>query len=140
MGLLDRADRFGEGAEFLRLDFIEPHAEAACDAKMPRMLKLDAGPRGPVAPVFNVMCKAALTGVEIDCGDALAGLQQRDSDMHSRSRLSRTAFFVAKDDDMRRIRLAKIRLHQHGLRNLCVAIGSPACNKHNQDTASDSVS
>ena len=34
--------------------------------------------------------------------------------MHSRGRLSRSAFFIAKDDDMRRARLANVRLHQHG--------------------------
>ena len=56
--------------------------------------------------------------VEIDGGNALARLQQRDSDMHRRGRLSRSAFFVAKDDDMRRERLANIRLHQHGTQPL----------------------
>ena len=68
----------------------------------------------PVAAVLDVMGEASLAGIEIDGGDALAGLQQRDSDMHGRGRLSRSAFFVAKDDDMRRERLANIRLHQHG--------------------------
>jgi hypothetical protein len=122
MGLLDRTYRFGEGAEFLRLDLIEPRAEATGDAKMAGMFEFYAGSRSPIAAVFNVMRKAALAGVEIDRGYTLSGLEQRDSNVHSRSRLSGTAFFVAKDDDMRRIRLAKIRLHQHGLRNLCVAI------------------
>jgi hypothetical protein len=111
VSLFDSTNRLGEGGEFLRLDFIEPHAEAARDAKVSGMLKLKASARGPVAAIFNVMGKAALTGVEIDRGDALSGLQQRNSDVHSRSRLSRSAFFVAKDNDMRRIRLANVRLH-----------------------------
>ena len=34
--------RFGEGREFLGLDFIEPHAEAAGDAIMHRNFELDA--------------------------------------------------------------------------------------------------
>ena len=42
VGLLDRADRFGKGGEFLRLDFVEPHAETASDAVMRRDFELDA--------------------------------------------------------------------------------------------------
>ena len=59
------------------------------------------------------MGEALLARIEIDRGDALAGLQQRDSDMHGRGRFARAAFFVAKDDDMRRRRPANISLHQH---------------------------
>jgi hypothetical protein len=73
------------------------------------------------------MGEAALAGIEIDRGNTLARLQKRHSDMHRRGRLPRSTFLVAKDDDMRRKRLANIRLHQHE-RNLCVAIRSPACN------------
>jgi hypothetical protein len=62
--------------------------------------------------------EAALAGVEVDGGNALAGLKQGDGDMHRRGRFSRSAFFVAKDDDMRRERLANIRLHQHGTQPL----------------------
>ncbi len=90
-------------------------------------LQLDADARRPVAPVFNVMRKAALTGIEVDRRDALARLQQRNRDMHSRSRLPGTAFFVAKDDDMRRDRLANIRLHQHGNATSARRFLSPAC-------------
>ena len=75
---------------------------------------LSARARRPVAAIVDVVGEAALAGIEIDRGDALAGLQQRDRNMHGRGRLSGTAFFVAKDDDMRRYRRADIRLHQHG--------------------------
>ena len=85
---------------------------------MPGMFELDAGARRPIAAVFDIMGEAALARVEIDRGDALAGLQQRDGDMHRRGRFSGSAFFVAKDDDMRRERLADIRLHQHGTQPL----------------------
>jgi hypothetical protein len=100
--LLDRAYRFGKSGKFLRFDFVEPQAEAACNAKMLGNVELDAGALGPVATVFDVMGETFLTGVEIDGGDALARLQQSDGNVHSRGRLSRTAFFVSKDDDMRR--------------------------------------
>ncbi len=45
--------------------------------------------------------------------DPLAGLQQCDGDVHRRGRLPGAAFFVPKDNDMRRERTAKLRLHQH---------------------------
>ena len=114
MGALDRAHRLGEGAEFLRFDLVKAQAATACDAIMRGELELDARARRPVAAIVEVVGKAALAGIEIDRGDALAGLQQRDRNMHGRGRLSGTAFFVAKDDDMRRYRRADIRLHQHG--------------------------
>ena len=64
--------------------------------------ELDVGARGPIAPVLDVVGKAALAGIQIYRGDALAGLQQRHGDMHGRGRLAGAAFFVTKDDDMRR--------------------------------------
>ena len=47
VGLLDRAHRFGKGREFLRFDFVEPHAEAARDAKMHGNFELGAGALAP---------------------------------------------------------------------------------------------
>src|SRR5581483_4106807 len=98
----------------LRLDLVEAHTAAARDAIVGGKSELEAGAGRPVAAVFDVVSEAALAGVEINRGDALAGLQQRDSYMHGSCRFSGTAFFVAKNDDMRRYRRADIRLHQHG--------------------------
>src|SRR5208282_659729 len=63
---LDRAHRFGEGAKFLRLDFIEPRGKTARHTIMPGMVELDVRARGPVTPVFNVMRKAALARIEVN--------------------------------------------------------------------------
>ena len=82
------------------------------------MIERDAGAGRPIAPIVHIVGEAALAGVEVDGGNALAGLKQGDGDMHRRGRFSRSAFFVAKDDDMRRERLANIRLHQHGTQPL----------------------
>ncbi len=117
MALLDPAHGLGKGCEFLLLDLLDLGAEAAGDAKVHRHVELDAGPRRPVAAVLDVMGEALLPGIEIDGGDALAGLQKRDRDMHGGGRLARAAFFVPEDDDMRREGPADIRLHQHGRRN-----------------------
>ena len=105
--------RLGEGGELLRLDFVEPHAEAAGDAVMFGKFQIDAGPRRPVAPVLDIVRKAALARVEVDGGDTLAGLQQRDGDVHGGGRLARAAFLVTKNDDVRRNWLADVCLHQH---------------------------
>ncbi len=74
MGLLDCADRVGERAEFLRLDFVEAKAKAARHAKMPRMIELDAGAVRPAAAVLDVMREALLARIEIDGRYALTGL------------------------------------------------------------------
>src|SRR5579863_3167894 len=129
MRLLHRADSLGKGGELLRFDLVQSRAEAARDAEMTRMFEFDAGARGPIATILNVMGKAALAGVEIYRSDALAGLEQRDSDVHSRSRLTRSAFFVTKDNDMGRERLANVRLHQHGYAPSTWRSVSPACNR-----------
>ena len=60
VGLLDRAHRLGESGEFLLLDFVEPHAEAARDAKMHGDVERRAGALGPGAPVLDVMGEAFL--------------------------------------------------------------------------------
>ena len=74
--------------EFLRLDLLDPGAEAARDAKMPRMVEFEPGAGRPVAPIVDIVREAALARVEIDGGNALTRLQKRDSNMHRRSRLS----------------------------------------------------
>ena len=136
VGLLDRADGLGKGREFLGFNFVEPHAEAAGDAIMRRDVELDARAPRPIAAIFDVMSEAFLPRIEIYGGDALAGLQQRDGDMHGRRRFAGAAFFIAKDDDMRRRRPADISLHQHDGRDPRVTHTSPGCNAPGQDTAS----
>jgi hypothetical protein len=73
--------------------------------------ELEAAASRPVAAIFDVMGEALLPRIEVYGGDALAGLQQRDGDMHGRGRLAGAAFLVTKNDDVRRKRSAYIRLH-----------------------------
>lgn len=61
--LLHGADGLGKSSKLLRFDLVEPHAEAARDAEMTRMLEFDTGARGPIAPILNVMAEAALAGI-----------------------------------------------------------------------------
>ena len=61
----------------------------------------DAGARRPVAAVLDVMREGLLARVEIDGGDALPGLEQRDRDVHRGGRFARAALLVAEHDDMR---------------------------------------
>ncbi len=99
---LDRAHRFGKRGKFLRLDFVEPQPKSAGDAIMSGHFELDMGAFSPVTAVLDVMGEAFLAGIQVDGRDALAGLQQRDGDVHRRGRFSRAAFFVTKHDDVRR--------------------------------------
>jgi hypothetical protein len=54
-----------------------------------------------------------LPAVEIDRRDALAGFQQGNGNMQGGGGFSRTAFLIAKYDDVRRARLTLTGLHQH---------------------------
>ena len=75
-------------------------AFGARDAIVRRQFELEARVLGPGAAVLDVMGEAFLPRVEIDGGDALAGLQQRDRDMHRGGRFAGAALLVAEHDDM----------------------------------------
>ena len=64
-------------------------------------------------PVVDVTGETLLAAVEIDRGNALAGLHQGDRDMQSGGRFTRTALLVAQHDDVRRTGLSLTSLHQH---------------------------
>jgi hypothetical protein len=93
--------------------------------------------------------EAALSRVEVDGCNTLSGLKERNGDVHGGGRLSGTTLLVAEDDDMRRTRLARIRLHQHGnatpVAIRCLVLQRSffnclACNPFGQDTALRGVS
>ena len=69
--------------------------------------------RAQALPVGDVAGETLLAAVEIDGGDALAGLHQGNSDMQGGGGFSRTALLVAQHDDMRRAGLPLTSLHQH---------------------------
>jgi hypothetical protein len=58
-----------------------------------------------------------LAAIEIDGGDALAGLHQRDGDMQRGGGLPRTALLVAQHNDMRRAGLPLASLRNRGQAN-----------------------
>ena len=70
-----------ESGEFDCLVLVQLDAGAARDAVMRRHFELDVRALRPVAAIFNVMREALLPGVEIDSGDSLTALYQRDSKM-----------------------------------------------------------
>ena len=67
---------------------------------MRRQLELDARTLGPGAAVLDVMGEALLARVEIDGGDALAGLEQGNGNVQRRCRFARTALFIAEHHNM----------------------------------------
>src|SRR6202158_3499566 len=79
---------------------------------MRRQLQLDAGTFRPSAPVPEVMGEALLTAVEVDAGDALAGLHQSDDDVHRGGRLARASFLVPQHDYVRGTRQYHRQLQQ----------------------------
>jgi hypothetical protein len=54
-----------------------------------------------------------LTRVEINCGNALPGLQERDRNMQRGRGFSRATFLVAEHNDMRGLTCFLDRLDQH---------------------------
>jgi len=77
--MLDGAYSLGEAGELLRLVCFEGGRLAALHAVVRRQLECNA--RGPGAAVLNVVGEALLAAVEIDRGDALAGLELRHRDV-----------------------------------------------------------
>ena len=80
---------------------------------MRRQLQLDAGTLRPRAPVLDVVREAFLTAVEVDAGDALAGLHQGDGDMHRGGRFPRASLLVPQHDHVPGTRQSHRRLQQH---------------------------
>src|ERR1019366_3163325 len=67
----------------------------------------------PGASVVDVAGEALLAAIEIDGGDALAGLHQGDGDMQGGGGFTGTALLIAQHNDMSRARLPLPSLHQH---------------------------
>src|SRR5450759_592771 len=68
------------------------------EAKMVRDLEVANTVLSPSASILNIMGEASLSRIEIDGGDALAGLHQRNCDMHCNSGFARSALFIAHND------------------------------------------
>ena len=112
-GALDRADRFHELLEFGVFVVGDLHRLAELDAAMHRDFEVETGAARPGAAVVDVAGKALLAAIEIDGGDALAGLHQGDGDMQRGGGFARPALLVAQHDHMRRAGLSLTSLHQH---------------------------
>ena len=110
---LDRADRVHELLEFGGLIVGDLHGLAELDATVHRDLEIEAGAARPRASVADVAGEALLAAIEIDGGDALAGLHQGNGDVQGGGGFSRSALLVAQHNDMRRTRLSLTGLHQH---------------------------
>ena len=91
-----------ESGAFGRLVFLHDGAFDACDAEVCRQLQIDLAPPRPTAPALDVVGEGPLPAVEIDGCDALAGLQQRNGDVHRDGGFARAALLVSDHDDMRR--------------------------------------
>ena len=62
------------------------------------MFEIASNALGPGAPVLDVVGEASLPRIEIDRGDPLAALHQRDRDMHGDRGLPRSALFVGNNN------------------------------------------
>ena len=89
------------------------HGLAELDAAMHRDFEIEAGAARPGAPVVDVTGETLLAAIEIDGGDALAGLHQGDGNMQGGGGFTRTALLVAQHNDVRRAGLSLTSLHQH---------------------------
>jgi hypothetical protein len=80
---------------------------------MHRQFEVEAGAARPGAAVADITGEALLAAIEIDGGDALAGLQQGNGNMQGGGGFTRTALLVAQHNYMGRARLPLTSLHQH---------------------------
>src|SRR6185437_1306821 len=111
--VLDRGDRPREAGELARLIGVDGAGLASLHADMGRNFERRARALGPIAAVLDVMGEALLAAVEIDGGDPLTGLEQRDRYMQRRRRLTRTALLVSEHDYVRGLAVLTDRPHQH---------------------------
>jgi hypothetical protein len=111
---LDRRHRLHELKELGILVLGDLHGLAELDAAMHRQLEVEVGAARPGGAVVDVAGEALLAAVEVDGGDALAGLQERNCDVQGGGRFAGAALFIAEHDDMRRAGLALASLHKHG--------------------------
>src|SRR5262245_27782871 len=111
--MLDCRDGFGKAGKLQGLVLLQARAVGARDVVMRGNLELEPAPRGPGAPALHVMRKRLLPGVEIDGGDALAGLQQADRDMHAGRGLAGAPLLVSEHDHVRGPRVSDRRLEKH---------------------------
>ena len=91
-------DDLGKRAAAERLDLAAPAAHRL-EAHMCRDAEIERGLSRPVPPVIDVMRQRFLLVVEIDGGDALTRLDQRDGDVHGNRRLAGAALVVSYNDD-----------------------------------------
>jgi hypothetical protein len=111
--VLDGVDGGREIVELDRLVVGDDDALGAGDAEMRWNAEVELGVLGPGAAVLDVVAEAFLARVEIDGGHALAGLHQRDRDMHRNRGLARSALLIAEHDDMGGVR-PHATLYRHG--------------------------
>ena len=80
--ILRRGNGSLEIGELGSLVFLHHGAFDACDAEVRRQLQIGLAPPRPTAPALDVVGEGPLPAVEVDGCDALAGLQQRNGDVH----------------------------------------------------------
>src|SRR4051794_24245585 len=112
---LHRADGVHELQELRRFIVGDLHAVAKLDAAMHGEFEIEAGAASPSAPVTDVARKTLLAAIEVNGGDALAGLEQCNGNMQGGGGFSRTTLLIAQHKDMRRARLPLTSLHKHVL-------------------------
>ncbi len=91
-------DDLGKRAAAERLDLAAPAAHRL-EAHMRRDAEIERGLSRPVAPVIDVVRQRLLLVVEIDGGDALTRLDQRDGDVHGNCRFAGAALVVSDNND-----------------------------------------
>src|SRR4029453_9736659 len=113
MGALNRADGGGEVGDLGRLVGFHRAGLSALDTIMRRQLELYARALSPGAAGLDVMGESFLPAVDIDSGDALAGLEQRHRDVQRWGGFSRTTLLACEYDQVRRLRSFLDRRDQH---------------------------
>lgn len=110
---LDRAHRGDELLEFGVLVLGDQHRLAGLDAVMHGQFECKTGAPRPGAPVADVTRETLLAAVEIDGGDPLAGLHQRNGNVQGGGGFARTALLVTQHHHVGRAGLTLTSLLQH---------------------------
>jgi hypothetical protein len=73
---------------------------------------------GPGPPVLDMVGKTSLPGIEVDSGDGLTRLDQRNCNVHCDGRLPRPALLIADNDDAGGWWARTFNQHEIALENL----------------------
>ena len=108
VGVLHLANGLGEGAELHRLVVADVFRRATLEREVDGQFDIPGGGIRPRPAILEETRQRLLARVEIDRGNAKAGLHERHRQVDRHRRLARAALLVTDDDDVSRPEIRRL--------------------------------